>query len=315
MFGFLTAVSGILAAGMVTIAVILVARVLRDLVADPHTQKTRRRKFSGDDQSESPKYRQSNRVDDGSPFYVLGFKFIPNNFGEIRSAFLRESSRTHPDSNPDDPTAAHRFDLVKKAYEQIGTPDLFHNYLLRNPPGEMMLTTDGGEAEILSVEQFASSFVSLRAKWERAEAQHTAELERRLLGEHRRPKTRTTRPRLFSRSRPKPVLIDDVIFSQSTEFPQAKFFKVFDRFIRVDKKESFYQAIRVLLSHNGFKDTFSDVKGHSNSVTIIGDLPGAFIFPRPVKVLISHEDQPQKLFTRLWDLGLYRGPKVRANVS
>ena len=250
----------------------------------------------------------------GSPFHVLGLTAVPTSFEEVRSAFLRESNRTHPDLNPGDDSAARRFDKVKKAYELIGTPKLFSNYVRQHPPEEVSLSLGGLAGVVVSVDEFASRFVSLQSKWLQAESRRHNELERRMLGSNK--KKRLSRLQQFLPtidSGQQTVWIDDVVFSSSEQFPTAMYFKVFDCLIRVDEKESFYRAIRLLLSRNGFTDTFSDVKGHSNSATFIGDLPANFFFPRPVKVSISHDDPPARLFTRLWDLGLYRGPKVRAN--
>jgi molecular chaperone DnaJ len=42
---------------------------------------------------------------------------------EIKKAFRRLARETHPDSNPDDPSAEHRFREVAEAYEVLGDPD------------------------------------------------------------------------------------------------------------------------------------------------------------------------------------------------
>ena len=312
-FGFLTAGSAILAAGLVTVTAIGVSWLIRNVLGDQHTVKNRRRKFfrePGDEAADRTARRQLSR-DVSSPFTLLGFSAVPSSFEEIRSAFLRESNRTHPDLNPGDDLAAQRFDSVKKAYEQIGTPELFYDYLARHPPDEVMLTFRGAVIDVLTVDEFANRFTSLRSKWKRDESKREAELASRLLGDQKVRRVSRSKPTRRSGSRREPVWIDDVVFDEVGEFPRAKYFRVFDCLLRVDQKASFYQAIRYLLSRNGFVDTFSDVKGHASSVTIIGDLPGRFIFPKPVKVSISHDDPPARLFTRLWDLGLYRGPRVQ----
>ncbi len=308
--GFFTAVSAILAAGLVTLVAIGVAWLLRSVVGE--SRRSSRRKFFGEDELSSATTRKELSSLAGSPFEVLGFSAVPSSFEEIRSAFLRESNRTHPDLNPGDDLASQRFDLVKKAYEQIGTPELFRDYVIRHPPEDVLLTFDGKTLDVLTVDEFVSRYNSLRAAWQRAEVEREAALAGRLLGAvpAKQPSPRFVRLRGVA-NRQEHVWIDDVIFECRGDFPTAQFFRVFDCLIRVDRREDFYNALRLLLARNGFVDTFSDVKGHANSVTIIGDLPGSFIFPKPVKVLISHDDPPARLFTRLWDLELYRGPRVQ----
>ena len=309
-FSFFTALSAILAAGFVTLIAIGASWLLRSVVGE--TRKSSRRKFFGDENLAGETTRKGVTNLAGSPFEVLGFSAVPSSFEEIRSAFLRESNRTHPDQNPGDGHAARRFDSVKKAYEQIGTPQLFRDYVVRHPPEDVLLTFDGKALDVLTVDEFASRYNSLRASWQRAEAEREAALASRLLGAspEKQAMPRLKRPRGSAKGK-EHVWIDDVVFQNKNDFPTAQFFRVFDCLVRVDQKVSFYNMLRLLLVRNGFVDTFSDVKGHANSVTIIGDLAGNFIFPKPVKVLISHDDPPARLFTRLWDLELYRGPRVQ----
>ncbi|MDH4306744.1 MAG: DnaJ domain-containing protein, partial [Acidimicrobiia bacterium] len=42
---------------------------------------------------------------------------------EIKKAFRRLARETHPDANPDDPTAEARFREVAEAYEVLSDPD------------------------------------------------------------------------------------------------------------------------------------------------------------------------------------------------
>lgn len=311
MFAFLSSVSAILLAGLVTALVIVACWGTRFIFPDTNLTKTRRRKFIGDETPDHRVVTRTRQIQPHSPFDVLGLTAVPSSFAEIRAAFLRESNRTHPDKNPNDLTAADRFDRVRKAYEQVGTPELLRDYLKRNPVEEIVFTFNVGDGKILTFQEFANDFATLRSKWKRSEATRIAELERRLLGQKRPPSWKKRWQTYFGRfdSRPEATLIEDVVFDRSVS-PKAEYFRVFNCYLRVDKKETFYQVLRFILAKNGFKDTFSDVKGNSNCVTIIGDLPG-FIFPKTIKTLISHDDHPRKLFTRLWDLGLYRGPKVK----
>ncbi len=62
---------------------------------------------------------------------------------EIKNAFRRLARETHPDANPDDPTAEERFREVAEAYEVLSDPQRKARY----DHGE----TVGGRRPVLTI--------------------------------------------------------------------------------------------------------------------------------------------------------------------
>jgi len=69
---------------------------------------------------------------------------------EIKTAFYKLSKKHHPDVNPDDANAVHKFSIISNAYDILGDPvkrrDYDNELLSRTPNSDPYVTYDRGSS-------------------------------------------------------------------------------------------------------------------------------------------------------------------------